>query len=233
VNVILFGASGMVGSGVLSVCLRDPQVASVVAIGRSPVGRADPKLREIRRTDFFDYAGLETDFGAANACYFCLGVSSLGLDEAAYTRLTYDLTLAAARAMVAANPAMTFCYVSGTGTDSSERGRRMWARVKGRTENHLLGLGFRSAYMFRPGYIQPVDGARSKTAWVRGLYSVLGPVVGGIMRLLGRGMVTTTTMGEAMLAVTRHGYPKHVLEPADILKAAALRPTHSLRQAGL
>jgi uncharacterized protein YbjT (DUF2867 family) len=221
-NVILFGASGMVGSGVLSVCLRDPQVASVLAIGRSPTGRADPKLREIRHTDFFNYSGLESEFAAANACYFCLGVSSLGLDEPTYTRLTYDLTLAAARAMAAANPAMTFCYVSGTGTDSTEHGRRMWARIKGRTENHLLGLGFRGVYMFRPGYIHPVDGARSKTAWVRALYLVLGPIIARIMRARGRGMVTTTSMGQAMLAVTRHGYPTHILEPADILKAAAV-----------
>ena len=223
-NVILFGASGMVGSGVLSVCLRDPQVASVVAIGRSPAGHAHPKLREIVHADFFDYSGLEAEFTAANACYFCLGVSSLGLDEPAYTRLTYDLTLAAARAMVAANPAMTFCYVSGTGTDSTEKGSRMWARVKGRTENHLLGLGFRSAYMFRPGYIQPVDGARSKTPWVRVLYVVLGPVVAGAMRLLGRGLVTTASIGRAMLSVTRHGYPTPTLEPVDILRAAAVSP---------
>lgn len=212
----------MVGSGVLSACLRDPDVASVVAIGRSPSGRTHPKLREIRHTDFFNYSGLETEFAAANACYFCLGVSSIGLDEPTYTRLTYDLTLAAARAMVAINPAMTFCYVTGTGTDSTERGPRMWARVKGRTENDLLGLGFRAAYMFRPGFIQPVDGAPSKTAWVRAVYLVLGPVIGVSIRLLGRPLVTTTSMGLAMLAVTRHGYPKQVLEPADILKAASL-----------
>jgi uncharacterized protein YbjT (DUF2867 family) len=221
-NVILFGASGMVGSGVLLACLRDPQVASVVAIGRSPTGHTHPKLREIRHTDFFDYSGLTSEFAAANACYFCLGVSSLGLDQPTYTRLTYDLTLAAARAMVAANPAMTFCYVSGTGTDSTEQGPRMWARVKGRTENHLLGLGFRAAYMFRPGYIHPVDGVRSKTAWVRALYLVLGPIIAGVMRARGRGIVTTTSLGQAMLAVTRHGYPTQILEPADILKAAAV-----------
>lgn len=221
-NVILFGATGMVGSGVLSVCLRDPEVRSVVAIGRSATGNAHPKLREIRHSDFFDYSGLEAEFAAATACYFCLGVSSLGLDEAAYTRLTYDLTLAAARAMVAANPGMTFCYVSGTGTDSTERGSRMWARVKGRTENHLLGLGFQAAYMFRPGYIHPVDGAGSKTAWIRALYLVLAPIVGGGMRLLGHNIVTTTSMGLAMLAVTRRGYSKQILEPADILKAAAV-----------
>ena len=212
----------MVGSGVLSACLRDPDVVSVVAIGRSPTGRTHPKLREIRHTDFFNYSGLETEFAAANACYFCLGVSSIGLDEPTYTRLTYDLTLAAARAMVAVNPAMTFCYVTGTGTDSTERGPRMWARVKGRTENDLFGLGFRAAYMFRPGFIQPVDGAPSKTAWVRALYLVLGPVIGISIRLMGRPLVTTTSMGQAMLAVTRHGYPQQVLEPVDILKAAAL-----------
>jgi hypothetical protein len=144
----------------------------------------------------------------------------VGLDEPTYTHLTYDLTMAAARAMVIANSGMAFCYVSGTGTDSTERSSRMWARVKGRTENHLLGLGFRAAYMFRPGYIHPVDGVRSKTAWVRALYLVLGPVIGGMTKLMGRDIVTTTTIGQAMLAVTRRGYPKQVLEPRDILKAA-------------
>lgn len=219
-KVLLFGASGMVGSGVLLACLKDPLVTEVVSIGRTPSGRSAPKLREILHGDFFDYAGLQAEFAGADACFFCLGVSSLGLDEATYTRLTYDLTLAAARALVAANPAMTFCYVSGVGTDSTARGSLMWARVKGRTENDLQGLGFRAAYMFRPGYIHTVDGARPKTAWIRALYLILGPLVQAVARVLGRDVVTTDTIGRAMLGVTRNGYPKPVLEPSDILAAA-------------
>jgi nucleoside-diphosphate-sugar epimerase len=135
VKILLFGATGMVGAGALLECLADPRVESVLAIGRSPTGRTHPKLREVIRADFFRYDDLPADFATSDACFFCLGVSSVGMSEAAYTRLTYDLTLAAARAMVAGNPRLTFCYVTGAGTDSSEQGRTMWARVKGRTEN--------------------------------------------------------------------------------------------------
>ena len=150
-NVVLFGATGMVGAGALLECLADPRVTSVVVITRSPTGRAHPKLREVVHADFFNYEPLRADFASADACLFCLGVSSIGLSEDEYTRLTYDLTLAAARAMADANRKMTFCYVSGVGTDSTERGRTMWARVKGRTENALLALRFKAAFMFRPG----------------------------------------------------------------------------------
>jgi uncharacterized protein YbjT (DUF2867 family) len=166
-KILLFGATGMVGAGALLECLADPRVESVLSISRSPTGRTHPKLREVMRADFFTYDDLRADFAAADACFFCLGVSSVGMSEADYTRLTYDLTLAAARAMVAVNPRLTFCYVSGVGTDSSEEGRTMWARVKGRTENALLALPFTAAFMFRPGFIQPVNGVRSKTRWYR------------------------------------------------------------------
>jgi uncharacterized protein YbjT (DUF2867 family) len=165
----------MVGAGALLECFADPRVESVLAISRSPTGRIHPKLREVIRQDFFSYDDIQADFAASDGCLFCLGVSSAGMSEAAYTRVTYDLTLAAARAMVAVNRRLTFCYITGVGTDSSEQGRTMWARVKGRTENALLALPFKAAFMFRPGFIQPVKGVRSKTRWYQAVYRLLAP----------------------------------------------------------
>ena len=156
-KVIVFGATGMVGAGVLIECLEDPRVRSILAIGRHSVGISHPKLRELIRSDFFDYSDARADLSGYDACFFCLGVSSPGMSEPAYHRLTYELTMAAAEALVAVNPGITFCYVSGEGTDSTERGWFMWARVKGKTENHLLRLPFK-AFMFRPGYIHPLKG---------------------------------------------------------------------------
>jgi uncharacterized protein YbjT (DUF2867 family) len=220
-NVVLFGATGMVGAGVLIECLADPRVRSVLAVTRSSTGRTHPKLREILHTDFFDYDTLAADFASSDACFFCLGVSSVGMREPEYTRLTYDLTLAAARAMVAANPRMTFCYVSGVGTDSTERGRTMWARVKGRTENALLAMPFAAAYMFRPGYIQPVGGVKSKTGWVQAAYTVLAPLY-PLLRPLLRG-TTTSNFGRAFIEVATSGYPKRILYSRDINALAAAR----------
>src|SRR5262249_4047015 len=142
-NVVIFGATGMVGAGVLLECLFDQRVSSVLVVTRSSTGRRHPKLREVLHADFFNFDTLHADFAACDACFFCLGVTSLGMSEAEYTRVTYDMAMAAAREMVTANPRMTFCFVSGVGTDSTERGRTMWARVKGKTENALLGLGFK------------------------------------------------------------------------------------------
>src|SRR5438105_9906948 len=165
-NVLLFGATGMVGDGVLHECLTDPRVTSVLAVGRSPLSLQHPKLRERHRADFFSYADLTGDFVTIDACFFCLGVSAVGLSVADYHRQTFELTLAAARALATAKPGATFCYVSGEGTDSSERGRTMWARVKGKTENALLELPLK-AYRFRPGLIRRRSGTRSKTRWYR------------------------------------------------------------------
>ncbi|HKC58167.1 MAG TPA: hypothetical protein VKC35_18675, partial [Vicinamibacterales bacterium] len=176
IHAVLFGATGMVGAGVLLECLDDPRVQSVLAVGRSPTGRSHPKLREVLREDFFNYDQLRSEFASCDACFFCLGVTSVGLGEAEYTHLTYDLTMAAARAIAAVNANMTFCYVSGVGTDSTEGGRTMWARVKGKTENAILALPFKAAFMFRPGFIQPVKGVRSKTGWYQAAYDVLAPV---------------------------------------------------------
>jgi uncharacterized protein YbjT (DUF2867 family) len=213
-NVVLFGATGMVGTGALLECFADPRVQSVLAITRSSTGRGHPKLREIVHANFFNYDHLAGEFASCDACFFCLGVSSLGMSEAEYTRLTYDLTLAAARTMVAANRRITFCYVSGVGTDSTERGRTMWARVKGKTENALLALPFAGAYMFRPGYIQPIGGVKSKTGWVQAAYTVLAPAY-PVLRPLLRG-TTTANFGRALIQVAAHGYPKRILYSSDI-----------------
>ena len=221
-NVLLFGATGMVGTGALLECLADPRVTSVVVITRSPTGRAHPKLREVVHADFFNYEPLRADFASADACLFCLGVSSIGLSEDEYTRLTYNLTLAAARAMAAANRHMTFCYVSGVGTDSTERGRAMWARVKGRTENALLALPFKAAFMFRPGYIQPIGDVRSKTAWVQASYSVIAPFYPLFSRLFTNSMTTTANLGRALIQVAVTGYSKSILYSEDFNKLAAV-----------
>jgi uncharacterized protein YbjT (DUF2867 family) len=213
-NVVLFGATGMVGTGALLECFADPRVRSVLAITRSTTGHSHPKLREIVHGNFFNYDHLAAEFASCDACFFCLGVSSLGMSEAEYTRLTYDLTLAAARTMVAANQRITFCYVSGVGTDSTERGRTMWARVKGKTENALLALPFFGAYMFRPGYIQPIGGVKSKTGWVQAAYTVLAPVY-PILRPLLRG-TTTANFGRALIQVAANGYAKRILYSSDI-----------------
>jgi uncharacterized protein YbjT (DUF2867 family) len=221
VTVVLFGATGMVGGGVLLECLDDPRVQSVIAISRSSLGRSHGKLREILHADFFNYEALHSEFAPCDACFFCLGITSVGLDEAEYSHLTYDLTTAAARSIVTANRNMTFCYVSGVGTDSTERSRTMWARVKGRTENAIRGMGFRDAYMFRPGFIQPVRGVRSKTAWYQAAYDVLAPISPLLLRLAPNHITTTARMGRAMIRVASTGYDRNILYTRDINALAA------------
>ena len=214
-KAVLFGATGMVGAGVLVECLADSRVASVLVIGRRPCGVAHPKVREMVRADFFDWRDAAADLRGWDACFFCLGVSSVGMGEAAYHRVTYELTIAAAEALAAANPQLTFCYVSGEGTDGTERGRLMWARVKGKTENQLLRMPFR-AYAFRPGYIQPFKGVRSKTRLYQAFYDALGWLYPVLRRLLPRHVTTTENMGRAMIRVAAEGYGKRVLENPDI-----------------
>ena len=221
-NVLLFGATGMVGGGALLECFADPRVNSILAVARSPIGRSHSKLREVRHGDFFDYHDLAADFAACDACFFCLGVSSVGMDEATYTRLTHDVTLAAAHTMVRANPQMTFCYVSGMGADSTERGRVMWARVKGKTENALRALPFKATFMFRPGYIQPVGGVRSKTGWIHGITSALAPVYPLVHRVMPYNTTTTADVGRALIQVAANGYFKPILSSADINRLAGL-----------
>ena len=219
-RVVIFGATGMVGQGVLRECLRDPQVTRVLAIGRRPIGMTHPKLVEHVRRDFLDWSDAEGTLAGYDACFFALGVSAAGMSEAEYTGLTYDLTLATATALARLNAEMTFVYVSGAGTDSSERGRMMWARVKGRTENALLRLPFKAAYMFRPGMIEAVDGVRPSNALYRRSYAVLHPVIALARRLFPRQVVTTAEVGRAMLRVAREGHARAVLERADIAAVA-------------
>lgn len=216
-NVLIFGATGMVGQGVLRECLLDPAVTRVVAIGRTPTGVSHPKLTDLVHADMFDYAGIKDRLTGFEACFFCLGVSSVGMSEADYTRVTYDLTLAAATTLARLNPQMTFTYVSGRSTDSTEAGTVMWARVKGRTENALLRLPFRAAYMFRPGIIEPLHGIKPKSRVYRLAYFLLMPYL-ALMKFIWPAVTLTTTeqVGKAMIAVARHGAPQPVLETADI-----------------
>ena len=215
-KVILFGATGMVGQGVLRECLLDHGVESVLAVGRSPTGQRHAKLREIVHDNFLDFSAIESELAGFDACFFCLGVSSVGMSEDRYRHLTHDITLAAAAALSELNPGMVFVYVSGQGTDSTEQGRLMWARVKGKTENDLLKLPFKAAYMFRPAGIQPLHGVRSKTAWVQAIYVVAAPLLSYLARTAPKYMTTSEQLGRAMIKVARSGYPKPVLESEDI-----------------
>jgi len=218
-NVLLFGATGMVGQGVLRECLEDPDVQRVQTVGRTGTGAQSPKLREIVHRDLANYGPIESSLAGFDACFFCLGVSSGGMAEADYERLTYGITIAAAETLSRLNPHMTFIYVSGAGTDSSERGRSMWARVKGRTENALLRLPFAAAYMFRPALIQPLDGIQSKTASYRVLYTFTKPLLPLLRMAFPNYVLTTRQIGLAMLAVAKHGYAKRILETKDIRAA--------------
>jgi uncharacterized protein YbjT (DUF2867 family) len=215
-KVILFGATGMVGQGVLRECLLDTGVESVLAVGRSPTGQRHAKLREILRDDFLDYSAIESELAGYDACFFCLGVSSVGMSEERYRHLTYDITMAAAKTLAKLNREMVFVYVTGRGTDSTERGPLMWARVKGKTENDLLKLPFKAAYMFRPAAIQPLHGIRSKTAWYQAAYVVAAPVLTLLNRIAPQYVTTTEQVGRAMIKVARDGYPRPVLESEDI-----------------
>ncbi|HEX2021081.1 MAG TPA: NAD(P)H-binding protein [Candidatus Thermoplasmatota archaeon] len=218
-RALLFGATGMVGQGVLRECLADPDVTEVLAVGRAPSGVSHPKLRDLVRADLFDLAPVADALAGYDACFWCLGVSAAGKSEAEYARTTYELTLAAARVLAARNPRMAFVYVSGAGTDGTEKGRSMWARVKGRTENALFALPFR-AFAFRPGFIQPMHGERSRTGWYRATYAVTRPLVPLLRRVMKDSMLTTEQVGRAMIAVAKRGAPKRVLEAKDIAALA-------------
>jgi uncharacterized protein YbjT (DUF2867 family) len=215
-KVLIFGATGMVGQGVLRECLLDPDVERVQIVGRSSAGIDHPKLREILHKDFSNFAGIESELSGFDACFFPLGVSSAGMKEEDYERITYGITMAAADTLCKLNPNMKFVYVSGAGTDSTERGRSMWARVKGRTENALLRLPFAAAYMFRPGLIQPMNGERPKATVYQVFFTVARPLLSLLRRAFPDHVLTTEEIGQAMLAVARRGYPKHILEIRDI-----------------
>lgn len=215
-NVLLFGATGMVGQGVLRECLLDPDVRSVVSVVRRATGRQHAKLREIVHRDFHDFSTVERQLSGLDACFFCLGVTSAGLNEAQYSAVTYDITVAAAETLVKLNPGMTFVFVSGAGSDSTEKGRVTWARVKGKAENAVLRTPFAASYVFRPGVIQPLHGVRSRTWLYRVFLSLIKPLLPFIVRRFPKYVTTTEQIGRAMLGVARHGAPKRVLDTQDI-----------------
>ncbi|HTW62624.1 MAG TPA: NAD(P)H-binding protein [Terracidiphilus sp.] len=222
-KVLIFGATGMVGQGALLECLRAPDVERVTTIVRSATGRTDAKLEEIAHGDLMNLTAIEDRLRGLDACFFCLGVSSAGMQEDAYARVTYGLTVAAGETLAALNPGMKFLFVSGAGTDSTEKGGAMWARVKGRAENALLRLPL-DAYMFRPGVIEPKDGIRSKTKAYRVGYMLMKPVMPLLRLLAPNQIVSTREMGQAMLNVARRGFGKRILEARDIRAAAAMVP---------
>ena len=219
-KAILFGATGMVGQGLLRECLLDPTVEHVLSIVRNPTGQQSAKLSELVHKDFFDFSPVEPQLTGYDSCFYCAGPSAAGMTEESYLHATYDMTLAAARTIAGLNPRMTFLYVSGAGTDSTEKGRTMWARVKGKTENALLGLPFKAAYMFRPGVIQPLHGIQSKTASYRILYAVTNPFLPLLRWLLPQYVTTTEILGRAMMHVAENGHAKRILETRDIDQAA-------------
>lgn len=217
-KVILFGATGMIGQAALLACLDDPDVTRVLAVVRRPTGRTHDKLAEVMVKDFTDYAALEPALTGYDACLFCLGISAAGMSEADYRRVTYDYAVAATTTLARLNPKMTLCFVSGQGTDATGKSWQMWARVKGETENALRALPLGAAYMFRPGFIQPVRGVVSGTALYRGFYRVLGWMYPVLSRVFPRSVMTSDTLGRALLAAAKRGAPKAVLEAADIVK---------------
>jgi uncharacterized protein YbjT (DUF2867 family) len=223
-KVVLFGGSGMVGQGVLRECLLDNDVDEVFSLGRSPVetqGLPASKLRTMVLADLYDLSGMEGALTGFDACFFCLGVSSGGISEAQYRRITYELTISVARTLRRLNPQMTFEYVSGAGTDSTEKSRATWTRVKGQTENELLRMGFKAAYMLRPGIIQPLDGIRSKTKSYRVMYALIEPILPLAKRFFPKYVTSTAEMGRAMIRVAKEGNPKPVIEALDIHRIGA------------
>jgi len=219
-KVLIFGATGMVGQGLLRECLQDPAIDSVRVVGRTPVGIRHPKLSELLPADLYHYDTVEEQLRGYDACFFCLGVSVSGKSEAQYTRITYDLTLAAAQTLCRLNPEMRFFYISGASTDSSEHGKVMWARVKGKTENALLALPFKAAYMFRPGAIQPMHGEVSKTPAYRWFYTLTGPLLSLLRALFPRHITTTEQLARAMINVARRGHDNAIIHNADIAALA-------------
>jgi len=217
-KAILTGATGMVGEGVLHECLLNPDVEEVLIINRRPSGVTHQKLREIIHADFFDIRSLRDQVKNYDACFFCLGVSSIGMKEQEYSKVTYDLTLGFAQTLAEVNPQMTFCYISGAGTDSTEKGRSMWARVKGRTENALLRLPFKKAFMFRPGYIHPTKGLKNILrpykwfAWMYPLWKLVFP----------KFVCTNRQLGLAMINSAKLGYEKPILEVPDIIRLSTM-----------
>jgi uncharacterized protein YbjT (DUF2867 family) len=212
IRVIITGATGMVGEGVLHECLLSPDVEKVLVVSRRPGGVIHPKLSELILKDFFDLTGIESALSGYDACFFCLGVSSVGMKKEVYEKMTYDLTMGFARVLAKQNSEMSFCYVSGAGTDSSEKGRSNWARVKGKTENELQKLGFKNTWLFRPGILKPTKGLKNTL----GFYKWAGWLIPVFEVILPNSVTSLAQLGEAMIRVTIHGYDKNILEVKDI-----------------
>lgn len=211
-KVIITGATGMVGEGILQECLANSEVEKILLINRKPGWYSHPKIEEIIHPDLSDISSLSEKVTGYNACYFCAGVSSVGMNEEQYTKVTYDLTLGFAKTLAALNPQMTFCYVSGASTDSTEKGKQMWARVKGKTENDLMQLPFKAVYNFRPAFMKPTKGAKN----VKGLFKVINALY-PVFRLFSTTyFLTLEEVGKAMIKATTNGYSKPVLEVKDI-----------------
>jgi uncharacterized protein YbjT (DUF2867 family) len=211
-KVILTGATGMVGEGVLLECLANPAVDEVLSVSRRPCGHRHPKLHELLVPDFFSLDAVKDELAGYDACFFCAGVSSLGMNEADYAHFTFDLTLHFARTLAPLNPGMTFIYVSGAATDSTEKGRTMWARVKGRTENALLQAGFAHVYNFRPGFMRPTPGQRHVLA----AFKFLGWLYPLLHAIAPNHVSTLRQVALAMIRAAQHGYPTPILEIKDI-----------------
>jgi uncharacterized protein YbjT (DUF2867 family) len=219
-KVVIYGATGMVGQGVLMECIADPRITSVLCVGRKPSGTSHPKVRDLIRPDLLDYSDIGDAFNGTQACFYSLGITSVGMDEASYRRVTVDLTLAAANALAKANPTMTFCFVSGAGTDRSSR--QMWARVKAAAEDALLAMPFRT-HCFRPGLIQPMKGIRSKTGWYNAFYAAFAPIYSVFGGLMGDFATTTENLGRAMIRIAVEGSDVKILTNADINRIGAAK----------
>ena len=213
IKTIITGATGMVGEGVLHECLQHDDVESVLVINRKPCGISHPRLKEIIHSDFFNLSAIENQLAGYNSCLFCLGVSSVGMKEPEFYRLTYTLTMNFAETVLKQNPGMSFCYVSGASTDSTEKGRMMWARIKGKTENDLMELSFIAVYNFRPGVIEPTKGLKNTLK----AYKYFGWLIPVIRLVAPNSIITLKQLGLAMINATAKGYQKQVLEVKDII----------------
>lgn len=216
-KAVVFGASGMVGQAVLRECIMDMSVDSVIAVTRSPMSLINPKFRNIVHADFLNFSPLAKQLKGVDVCFYCLGVASAGLSEAEYTKITCDYTLAAAKTLLKINPKISFVFISGMGADASEKGRVMWARVKGKTENELAKLKLRRLVVIRPAFIEPKDGIKSRTRLYRWLYILFWPVMPLIKLLAPNSVITTRSLGKLMIYLAREGSAKPVLESRDLV----------------
>ena len=220
-RVIIFGATGMVGQAVLRQCLLDARVTAVLLVGRSAADTTDAKVTQIVHHDFLDFSSIALEMTGYDACFFCLGVSANGMSEPAYRRVTYFITMAVARELAERNPEMCFQYVSGAGTDSTEHGRLMWARVKGETENAVLALPFHG-YALRPGYIQPMYGVRSRNTLYRNVYRVTGVLYPVLRRTAGKYVIGSDQLAAAMVNIAADGSPLRILDSAELVRRSGL-----------